>query len=180
MAQTTVMRLADLPTRKATEINYTPDAGTMQQLAEEMGLSALRKMRLEGTLTPLGRSDWRLDARLGATVVQPCVVTLEPVTTRIEEPFARQYLSDWQPPTEAEAEMDGDDTSEPLPESVDIAEIAAEVLALAVPPYPRAEGASLHQVDFTEPGSDPLTDDDVKPFAALAALKAKLQNPTEN
>ncbi|EPX81323.1 YceD family protein [Litoreibacter arenae] len=177
MANTTLLRLADLPSRKPTQINYTPDAAAMSRLAEEMGLSALRKMRLEGTLQPLGKTDWRLDARLGATVVQPCVVTLEPVTTRIDETLTRQYLSDWQEPTEAEAEMDGDDTSEPLPATLDIAEIAAEALALAVPPYPRSDGAALEQTDFAEPGTEPLTDEVVKPFAGLAALKAKLENP---
>ena len=180
MAKTTVLRLADLPSRKATQINYIPDAAVMAQLAAEMDLSALRKMRLEGTLQPLGNKDWRLDARLGATVVQPCVVTLEPVTTRIEELVLRQYLSDWQPPTEAEAEMDGDDTSEPLPDVIDIAEVAAEALSLALPRYPRIEGAELGETVFTKPGEEPLTDEDVKPFAGLAALKSKLENPDKN
>ena len=177
MAKTTVLRLADLPTRKDTQINYIPDAEAMKLLATEMDLSALRKMRLEGTLQPLGNKDCQLQARLGATVVQPCVVTLEPVTTRIEETIFRQYLSGWEAPTDAEAEMDGDDTSEPLPEALDLAEIAAEVLALAVPRYPRAEGATLGQTDFTESGIEPMTDEDVKPFAGLASLKAKLENP---
>ncbi|TDT77281.1 uncharacterized protein DUF177 involved in 23S rRNA accumulation [Litoreibacter halocynthiae] len=180
MAKTTLLRLADLPSRKATQISYIPDTDAMAQLAEEMDLSALRKMRLEGTLQPLGNKDWRLEARFGATVVQPCVVTLEPVTTRIEEPVLRQYLSDWQPPTDAEAEMDGDDVSEPLPDAIDIAEVAAEALALAVPRYPRIDGAKLAQTDFTEPGAEAMTDEDVKPFAGLASLKAKLENPDKH
>jgi len=180
MAKTTLLRLADLPTRKITQISYIPNAEAMAQLADEMDLSALRKMRLEGTLQPLGNKDWQLQARLGATVVQPCGVTLEPVTTRIEEPIFRQYLSDWVAPTSAEAEMDGDDTSDPLPETLDLAEIAAEALAMTVPRYPRVEGAALGQADFAEPGIAPLTDDDVKPFAGLAGLKAKLENPDKH
>jgi uncharacterized metal-binding protein YceD (DUF177 family) len=180
MAKTTLLRLADLPTRKITQISYIPNAEAMAQLADEMDLSALRKMRLEGTLQPLGNKDWQLQARLGATVVQPCGVTLEPVTTRIEEPIFRQYLSDWEAPTGAEAEMDGDDTSDPLPETLDLAEIAAEALAMAVPRYPRVEGATLGQADFAEPGVAPLTDDDVKPFAGLAGLKAKLEKPDKH
>ncbi|WP_121022591.1 YceD family protein [Litoreibacter meonggei] len=180
MAKTTVLRLADLPTRKDTQISYTPDAEAMKRLATEMDVSAVRKMRLEGTLQPLGKKDWQLQARLGVTVVQPCVVTLEPVTTRIEEPVFRQYLSDWEAPTSAEAEMDGDDISEPLPDALDLAEIAAEALAMALPRYPRVEGATLDQTDFTEPGKAPLTDEDVKPFAGLASLKSKLENPKKN
>ena len=181
MAKTTVLRLADLPTRKVTQINYVPDAEAMKLLAAEMDLSAVRKLRLEGTLKPLGNKDWQLDARLGVTVVQPCVVTLEPVTTRIDESIFRQYLSDWEAPTGAEAEMDGDDdTSDPLPESIDLAEIASEALAMALPRYPRVEGAKLDQVDFTEPGQAPMTDEDVKPFAGLASLKAKLESPDKD
>ncbi len=180
MAKTTVLRLADLPTRKITQIDYTPDAAVLERLATEMDLSALRKVRLEGTLKPLGNKDWQLNARLGATVVQPCVITLAPVTTRIDEQVERNYLSDWMEPTAAELEMDGDDISEPLPEAIDLAQITAEVLAIAVPAYPRAEGAELSQKDFTEPGQEPLTDEDVKPFAGLASLKAKLENPDKD
>lgn len=179
MADPHVLRLADLPSRKATNISYVPNVAALAVLAEQMGLSALRKMRLEGRLQPLGKTDWTLEARLGATVVQPCVVTLEPVTTRIEESFARQYLAGWQPPTDAEAELHEEDTIEALPESLDLAVIAAEVLVLALPAYPRAEGAALEQTDFTKPGETPLTDEDVKPFAGLAALKAKLETPDD-
>jgi len=44
-------------------------------IAEELGLSDLRKLRLQGRVFEDG-TDWVLDAQLGATVVQPCVVTL--------------------------------------------------------------------------------------------------------
>lgn len=180
MASPHVLRLADLPSRKATDVAYVPDTSTLAAIAEELELLDLRKMRLEGRLHPMGSTDWRLDARLGATVVQPCVVTLEPVTTRIEEPVLRQYIADWQPPTEAEAEMDEDDSIEALPATLDLAQIAMEALALALPAYPRADGAALQQSDFTEPGVEAMTDEDVKPFAGLAALKAKMEPPGDS
>ncbi|MEP3347777.1 MAG: DUF177 domain-containing protein [Litoreibacter sp.] len=180
MAHTTVLRLADLPNRKPTHINYTPDADALKQLSSEMDLNALRKVRLEGTLKPMGNRDWQLEARFGATVVQSCVVSLDPVTTRIDETLLRQYIANWVDPTDSEAEMDGDDISEPLPEELDLNEVISEALALTVPRYPRSEGAKLTQTDFTEPGQAPMTDDDVKPFAGLAALKMKLENPDKD
>ena len=88
-----VLRLGDLPSRHPTDIVLEPEAPARAAIAEALGIQALRKMRLAVTLSPLGRRDWALDGTLGATVVQPCVVTLAPVTTRIEEPVRRRYLS---------------------------------------------------------------------------------------
>ena len=48
-------------------------------------------------------------------------------------------------------------------------------LALALPLYPRAPGAELGQAVFAEPGTAPLKDEDLRPFAGLAGLKAKLE-----
>ena len=44
-----------------------------------------------------------------------------------------------------EVEMPEDDTVEPMPEVIDLAEVAAEALALALPLYPRAPGADFGQ-----------------------------------
>jgi len=55
----------------------------------------------------------------------------------------------------------------------------AEALALALPDYPRAEGAALDKSTFAAPGTAPLQDADLKPFAGLAALKSKLEKDGE-
>ena len=142
-------------------------------------LIALRKMRLEGKLTPTGKNDWTLQARLGATVVQTCVVSLDPVSTRIEEPVDRLYtnaLPELADPDDAgEVESPEDDHIEPLPSQIDLASLATEALALAVPMYPRAEGAVLADANFTEPGKTAMRDEDTRPFAGLAGLKDQLE-----
>jgi hypothetical protein len=89
-------------------------------------------------------------------VVQPCVVTLAPVTTRIEEKVERRFRADLpEPAPGAEVEMPEDDALEPLPETLDLGRVLIEALALAVPEYPRADGASLGEAVFTEPGAEP-------------------------
>ena len=169
------IRLGDLAVTRPTPIELLPDPAELDRLASEFGLDALRKVRLVGELIPRGRHDWDLEAQLGATVVQPCVVTLAPVTTRIEERVIRRFRADLpEPPPGAEVEMPEDDALEPLPETLDLGRVLAEALALAVPEYPRAEGAELGTAVFTEPGQAPMTEAEVKPFAALAALKGKL------
>nr|WP_243645014.1 DUF177 domain-containing protein [Rhodovulum euryhalinum] len=153
-------------------VRLVPDAETRAGIAARLGLEALRKLRFEGTLAPEGRRDWRLAGHLGATVVQPCVVTLAPVTTRIEADVVRSYRADMPPPPPGhEVEMPEDETEEPLPEVLDLMAVVEEALALALPLYPRAEGAGIAAAVFGPPGVAPLRDEDTKPFAALARLK---------
>ncbi|WP_413719789.1 YceD family protein [Silicimonas sp. MF1-12-2] len=154
----------------------TPDADTRAALAAELGILAIRKLSFRGELLPDGPGDLRLVADLGATVVQPCVVTLEPVTTRIDERIARHYVSEMPDiPEGDEVEMPEDDTMEPLPRDIDLTEVMVEALALALPPWPRAEGVDAVALSVTEPGKQAMTDDDAKPFAALKSLRGKLE-----
>ena len=151
---------------------YEPDLQARDDMIADFDLLGLKKLRLEGRLVPDGARDWRIEATLGATAIQPCVVTLAPVTTRIDQPVTRRYLADPGPePQAGETEIPEDDTVEPLPEAIDLQALFAEALALALPDFPRAPDAALETQVFTEPGKTPLGDDDVKPFAALKALR---------
>lgn len=165
-------RAADLARRAELAFDLAPEPEALAALARRLGILGLRKLRFAGRLRPEGRRDWRLEATLGATVVQPCVLTLAPVTTRIDETVVRRYLADWdEPEPGSEIEMPQDDTTEPLGGSIDPTLVMEEALALALPLYPRAEGAEFGEAVFGAPGVAPLTDDAVRPFAALARLK---------
>ncbi len=172
----TALRVADLPQNAQTPFSLRPDADHLRQIADDLGLTSLRKLVFKGTLTALGKTDWRLDARLGATVVQPCVVTLEPVMTRIDTDIIRLFIKDYVEPDEPEAEMPEDDRSEPLAAWIDPVAVMIEALALEVPEYPRAADAELGQVIYTKPGDAPMTDEDARPFAGLADLHQKLDD----
>ncbi|EAR50877.1 hypothetical protein OG2516_00200 [Oceanicola granulosus HTCC2516] len=169
------VRLADLPARRDSRIVLEPDAAGREALAAELDIPGLRKFRFEAVLHPEGRSDWRLEGTLGATAVQSCVVTLEPVATRIDETVTRRYLAALElPEGGTEVEMPEDDTAEPLPAVLDLYDVALEALALALPPYPRAPGVDPGDAVFAGPGVTPMTDDDARPFAGLAGLRDKL------
>lgn len=168
------LRVADLDARAPTSFEVRPDKAECAALAKSLGVDALRKVAFSGTVAPLGDADWQLDAKLGATVVQPCVVTLEPVTTRIDIPVRRSYLRGYEHPDEPEMEMPEDDSTEPLGLWIDPAAVMEEELALAVPAFPRKANASLDPVRVTEPGKQPMRDEDARPFAGLADLKAQL------
>ncbi|TMV91667.1 DUF177 domain-containing protein [Thioclava sp. BHET1] len=164
------MRLADLPARKPTRFDLEADAPTRAAIAAWAEIVGLDGLRFKGQLRPAGRNDWILEAKLDATVVQECVISLAPVTTEISESVTRRYLAHMEMPTEEEIEMPEDDTAEPLPSVVDLAAVALEALELALPLYPRAPDAELGETRVTEPGIDPLDEEQMKPFANLRAL----------
>ncbi len=170
------LRVSELSQAGPTSFALRPDKAELAELARTLGIDALRKLSFTGTVRPLGDADWRLDATLGATVVQPCVVTLEPVTTRIDAPVTRVFLRDYAEIDEPEAEMPEDDTTEPLGAWIDPAAVMVEALSLEMPAYPRAPQAVIEPVRVTEPGKKAMTDEQARPFAGLADLKAKLEN----
>lgn len=168
------IRLSDLTAREATDVLLEPDAAARAALAAALGIPAIRKLRFDARLAPRGKRDWVLRADLGATVVQDCVATLAPVTTRIDEAVQRVYLAAYEEPEGGEVEMPEDDTAEPLPATLDLYAVLHEALALALPPFPRAGGAAPADTAVTEPGKTPMTEAEAKPFAGLAGLRDKL------
>jgi uncharacterized metal-binding protein YceD (DUF177 family) len=174
-----MLRFSDLT--RAVSVNLQPDATARQKIAQNLGILGVRKLRFSGSLAPDGARDWTLVADLGATVQQSCVVTLEPVTTRIDAKVVRRYLAEMPSQPEGdEVEIPDDDSAEPLPVSLDLVAVMTEALALELPDWPRAEGVEVVDVTLTEPGRAPITDADAKPFASLKSLRDKLSDDGES
>lgn len=181
MSESTAFRVADLPQNRPTRFELRPDAPAMAALAQELGLNELRKLRFAGEIRAMGKRDWEVVAELGATVVQDCVVTLDPVTTRIDQKLRRSFIAGMEyAESEEEVEMPEDDSSEPLGSHIDVQEIMEEALALFVPQYPRKDGAVLGESVHAQPGVAPMRDEDTRPFAGLAALRDQLDGGRED
>lgn len=130
-------------------------------LATRFGLLALDRLEARVRLRRLPGGMFRLAADLSGDVTQTCVVTLEPVASRISEHFTLLFgaVEDT-----AEIVLDSEaETVEPLEDGViDLGETVAQQLSLALDPYPRAPGAG----DVTaNAANEPLVR---SPFAALA------------
>ena len=162
--------------RDVVDFALKPDTEARAALADSLGIRGIKKLTFAGRVLPLEQRDLALEGTLGATVVQNCVVTGDPVTTRIDEPVERRYLADLPDPTGDEVEMPEDENADPLPATLDLAQVMAEALALALPPWPRAEGVDPVDISVTEPGKAPMTDEEAKPFANLKALAEKAAN----
>ncbi len=171
----TKFRSGSLSPRKPTRFRYTPGIDERKALAADLGLLSLHALELTGEIRPAGRDELVLEAHLTARADQPCSVTLAPVPATIDEAVRRRFVADYQLPEGEEAEMPEDDTVEPMPEMIDLAEIAAEALALALPLYPRAPGVKFTQALHAGDGVAPLSDTDVKPFSALQGLAEQLK-----
>lgn len=168
------LRTGSLSARKPTRFDLKPDTGLRKALADALGLLDLPEFRFRGEIRPSGRNDFLLEAELVAIAIQPCAITLAPVRTAVSETVQRGYIADWVAPEGDEVEMPEDDTEEPMPEEINLTAVATEALELALPLYPRAEGAELGEAVFSDPGTAPIRDSDLKPFAGLAALRDRL------
>lgn len=162
--------------RDMVDFALKPDPEARAALADALGIRGIKKLTFQGRVLPLEQRDLALEATIGATVVQNCVVTGDPVTTRIDEPVERRYLAELPEPTGDEVEMPEDENADPLPATLELTQVMAEALALALPPWPRADGVSPVDISVTEPGKAPMTDEDAKPFAGLKALAEKAAN----
>ena len=176
---TTAYRVAELPQNSIKKFEIKPEPAQNDAIAVELDLLGLRKLRFAGQIQASGKSDWRLTGTLGATVIQACTVTLEPVTTRIDLPVERVYVKTQTQFDEEEVEMPEDDSVEPLGTWIDPEAVMVEALVLALPEYPRSEGAQLGEAVYTQAGTAPMTDEDARPFAGLAGLKEQLKSDPE-
>ncbi|MEY8839951.1 DUF177 domain-containing protein [Cribrihabitans sp. XS_ASV171] len=169
------LRISALSQSTPTPFDITLEASERAALADALDILGIRKLRFAGEVRAQGKRDWLLTGELGATVVQSCVVTLEPVATRIDVPVRRLYLADWVEPEGDEVEMPEDDESEALRDVISPRAVMAEALALSLPLYPRKDGVRAGEAVFAEEGTEPLRDEDTKPFAALSGLREKMK-----
>jgi uncharacterized metal-binding protein YceD (DUF177 family) len=159
------VRLESVPEAGLLHLDLVADAEVRAGLA---ALAGVREMpRLEAAID-LVRQGERLRAtgRVSATVGQTCVVTLEPLENRVDEPidvmFAPQPTGDSADGSEA---READEPPEPLVHgTVDLGAIAAEFLLLGIDRYPRKPGA-----EFSAPVE---AGEGAGPFAVLAKLKS--------
>jgi uncharacterized metal-binding protein YceD (DUF177 family) len=176
-----IIRLSDTKSRGTVGFKLVLTKEELEKLIAELSLLGLKRVQLEGTLKPNGRRDWHLSAQLGATVIQPCVVTLEPVTTRISASVERIYADDLPDLSHVEeVEMPEDDRVESIPEILDLRDLLAEALSLELPAYPRSPNADTVEMSVAPLGAEPITDEVIKPFAGLKSLMDKLSDTSKS
>ena len=125
-------------------------------LARRFGLLALDRLEAELHLTRAEEGLVRVTGRLEAELSQACVVSLEPVHSRLEQSFTSLY-SEAQPGDERRElviEPEAEEPPEPIgPEGIDLGEAVVQQFALALEPYPRSPGAEMAESAVGETGA---------------------------
>lgn len=159
-------------TQDSREERIKANEAELAALAKRFGILGLESLSATITLSrmPDQQAVIMVEGHLSANVTQACVVTLEPVPEKVEEDFETLFA----PPAYVERWLkehpeDDLDAPEPLDRGyIDLGEIVAQYLALALNPYPRKEG-----LEYLGDEEAPVTPPSEKqnPFAVLSILK---------
>lgn len=148
----------------------TVEAGEAERtaLAKRFGLIAVD--RLSGSFTVRRDTSGILVAgRVAAAVTQACSITGDPLPATVDEETRLRFVDDLHAGEEIELDDDAIDVLSLEGAAIDLGEIAAETLALALDPFPRGPNA---EAALKEAGV--LSESEAGPFGALAGLKDKL------
>ncbi len=168
------LEVARLRAHKDISFDEAPTEAEAEAIRALLGLRGLRKMRFQGNLAPLGKQGWALEGHLGASITQDCVISLDPVKTRIEEAVKLRFIPE-SDIAYGTPEDELEDDIEPLGEVIDLGQVAVEALLLAMPKYPRSDSAAPAVFTAAPEGAAPIRDEDTKAFAGLAALRDRLE-----
>ncbi len=156
---------------EANETERTRLARRLELVAVEALAATVRLRRVRGEMV-------KVDGTLEADVVQSCVVTLEPVPAHVTESFSALFAPDHLLPKEEEGDdvdltFSLEDLEADVPEAmpggrIDIGELVAQHLSLALDPYPRKPGVVFDDI-AEDDGGEML--EKPNPFAGLARLK---------
>jgi uncharacterized metal-binding protein YceD (DUF177 family) len=160
--------LGDL-SQAGAEVTVAAAPDDLPALAHWAGVDSVKRFAAEVDLRRLSQSRFNYEADLTADIVQSCVVTLEPVETRISRHITRELHLAPRLPKDEVGELTlaaGDDD---VPETIqsldyDLAAPLLEEFVLAIDPYPRKAGVAF------DPPIEPEAPQS-SPFAVLKALK---------
>jgi uncharacterized metal-binding protein YceD (DUF177 family) len=150
------------------EVALEASEAECRALAARFGILGIGTLAATLRLQPEPGGSIRARGRLSAEVEQACVVTLEPVRQAVAAPIDLRLLDEGETPSDDDPESP--DEIESAGGLVDLGEAVAEQLALALDPYPRAEGATLPALDPPE-AAEPAPATKPNPFAGLAKLR---------
>jgi uncharacterized metal-binding protein YceD (DUF177 family) len=154
-------------------IRLEANADELKGLAELWNVLSVEGLKAELQLTRWKRDGVKVKGELKCSLTQACVVSLEPVPSKIEESFEHVFVPEGSKLARIVANDEGEIVLDPdgpdIPDqftgdTIDVGAVVVEFAALAIDPYPRKS-----DVDFAGFGDSNAADD--KPPSPFAALK---------
>lgn len=168
-----VVQLGDFAEPISGRIEAT--AQECEQLADLFGVESLESFTFDYELQPIGTDRAHLSGEIHAELIQLCILTLEPVHETVDESVSLDCLPQKQIGREDAAAPQTDpqglpaDPPAPIVNGrINVGALAGEILASAINPYPRKDGAEF---DWDDPKDEEGAA--FSPFAQLAKLKPK-------
>ena len=163
-----------LETEKKIEFTLSFNSNELARLQKYLNLISIKKTSMSGKIVATAAGQWHLKAKIGATVVQESVLSLKPVTTRIDDKIDMRIIKGYDNKVQnSELELNEDYFIE---HELDLDVIFFENIALSIPTFPKGAGEFFENKVFTAKGIDPLTNDRISPFFVLNKLKKKDQS----
>lgn len=157
-------------------VKLVADASELEGLARLWRVETVKRLESELQVARWKKDGVRIHGHVEAEIVQSCVVTLDPVETRISEEFDRIYVPEGSRLArlvldergEMVLDPEGDDIPEQFSgDTIDAGDVVCEAVALAIDPYPRKAGVEFaDHVESTE-----ADDRKPSPFAVLKDWK---------
>jgi uncharacterized metal-binding protein YceD (DUF177 family) len=160
-----IVSLATLP-HGGRALSVTASEAECRALAARFGLPAIAAFSAELHLKPLSDGRVRATGRLAARVTQVCIVALEPFAQDVTAPVAVTFVPAAVLEEEGEGALDPESADEEPYDggAIDVGEMLAQSLSLALDPWPRNPASDLPPAA----GGDDEAPAPASPFAVLA------------
>ena len=138
-----------------------------------LSLETLTDLRFAGRIERLAGGRYRLIGRVTAALEQACVVTLDPVGAKLNEPLDVEFRPADMVTKVDQIDVELDEASEIEPierGKLAIGRVVYETFAAGLDPYPRKSGEAIDEMLAAPKGADTSK---VNPFAVLAKFKPK-------
>lgn len=143
-------------------------------IAGALDLVACSRFEADYNIKPTVQGRFHVFGTLRAEIAQACVVTLEPISSIVEERFDVTFWPADDMPAQESGVVDLDEESDPEPivgGQIAVGRVVFECLAAAIDPFPRKPEATLDRTSTApEDGSDGKPQ---SPFAVLANIRPK-------
>ncbi len=130
--------------------SFSASKGQCEQIMEVFDLLELKSFTVQTQVKALINGAYEVHGSLNAVVVQPSIVSYEPVTTSISEQFTIMLVPTQNRLVDYESSHPDDDCDVYTDDEYDLGNLALEYLSLSLPTHPKLAGESGDHIEFDE------------------------------